>query len=158
MENIKRQVSHITSPEAEVKARVNREAQDAQSPGKQYQPRFSRNRTKQEQEKRRRSSPITHQWQYCGYDHRKGDNCPSFGKNVGNAIKKIIFPQYADTQATRELIPRSKAIDKITKEGKSNGPLRRIHQSVQTTNTLYRRLQTVFKPRKLQEYKHVNKL
>jgi hypothetical protein len=101
MENTKRQVSNITSPEAGVKARVNRQAQDAQtetkeinriqSPGKQYQPRFSRNRTKQEQERRRRTVPMPHQCQYGGYDRRKGDNCPAFGKRCRKCNKENHF-------------------------------------------------------------------
>jgi hypothetical protein len=33
-------------------------------------------------------------------------------RDVGNAIKKISFPQYADQQVPRELIPRNKALDK----------------------------------------------
>jgi hypothetical protein len=33
-------------------------------------------------------------------------------RDVGNAIKKITFPQYADQQVPRELIPRNKALDK----------------------------------------------
>jgi hypothetical protein len=132
MKNIKRQVSDITSPEAEVKARVNREAQDAQtetkeinriqSPGKQYyQPRFSRNRTRQEQERRQRTSPTPHQCQYCGYDHRKGDNCPAFGKRCRKCNKENHFSSVCRSVGT----PRVDSEKQGTGQNHQSGRIKR---------------------------------
>ena len=114
-----------------MKARVNREAQDAQtetkeinriqSPGKQYQPRFSRNRTRQEQERRRRTSPTPHQCQYCGYDHRKGDNCPAFGKRCRKCNKENHFSSVCRSAGT----PRVDSQKQGTGQNHQSGRIKR---------------------------------
>ena len=102
MENIKRQVTAITSPEAEVTARVDRDTQSTQAEIKEinrlqapeqrrYQGRFCPNPPNQEQETRQRTSPSPRQCQYCGYNHRRGDNCPAFGKRCRKCNKENHF-------------------------------------------------------------------
>ena len=169
MENIKRQVCDITSPEAEVKAGVNREGQAPKPRQKRLieynhqgnnitKPGFPE--TAQDRSRRDDEEPARRHINanIVGTIIEKETTAQLLERDVGNAIKKITFPQYADQQVPRELIPRNKALDKTIKVGESNGPLRKIHQSVQTMTTLYKRLQIAFKPRKLHEHKNVNKL
>ncbi|CAB3981001.1 Hypothetical predicted protein [Paramuricea clavata] len=98
MENIKRQVSDIKSPQAEVKARVNREAKDAQTETKEYHhqrnnttPFFHKPHKTEAEERRRKTSPTPHQCQYCVYDHRKGHDYSAFGKRCSKCNKKSFF-------------------------------------------------------------------
>ena len=168
MENIKRQVSDITSQEAEVKARVNREAQTPKTrqkrlieynhQGNNTNPDFPENGQNRSRRDDKEPARCHTNANIVGTIIEKETTAQLLERDVGNAIKKITFPQYADQQVPRELIPRNKALDKTIKAGESNGPLRKIHQSVQTMTTLYKRLQIAFKPRKLQEHKNVNKL
>ena len=102
MENIKCQVTALTSPEAEVPARVDRDTQSTQAEIKdfnrlqapeqrRYQGRFSPNPPNQEQETRQRTNPSLRQCQYCGYNHQRGDNCPAFGKRCRKCNKENHF-------------------------------------------------------------------
>ena len=95
-------VTAITSPEAEVTARVDRDTQSTQAEIKEinrlqapeqrrYQGRFCPNPPNQEQETRQRTSPSPRQCQYCGYNHRRGDNCPAFGKRCRKCNKENHF-------------------------------------------------------------------
>jgi hypothetical protein len=85
MENIKRQVSDITSPEAEVKARVNRvnqkilieynhQGNNITNPG--FKETAQDRSRRDDEEPARRHINV----KYCGYDHRKRRQLPSFWK------------------------------------------------------------------------------
>ena len=58
------------------------------APRQQYPPRFST--THQDQERRRHSTP-PRQCQYCGYNYRKSDHCPAFGKRCRKCNKENQF-------------------------------------------------------------------
>ena len=130
MENIKRQVTAITSPEAEVKASI-RETQETQAeireinqiraPRQQYPPRFST--THQDQERRRRNSPPPRQCQYSGYNHRKSHNCPAFGKRCRKCNKENHFSSVCRSSSNLRVATRKQ-------DSRSNDQRGRIKRTV----------------------------
>ena len=127
METIKRQVTAITSSEAEVKASLKRETQETKAeireinqiraPWQQYPPRFST--THKDPERRRRNSPPSRQCQYCGYNHRKSDNCPAFGKRCRKCNKENHFSSVCRSSGNSRAATRKQ-------DGRSNDQSERI--------------------------------
>jgi hypothetical protein len=132
MENTKRQVLDITSPEAEVKARVNREAQTPKTrqkrlieynhQGNNTNPDFPENGQNRSRRDDKEPARCHTNANIVGTIIEKETTAQLLERDVGNAIKKIIFPQYADQQAGD---PRVDSQKQGTKEHHQRGLIKR---------------------------------